>query len=604
MKKVLYLLFSLLLILFFLAPALLNYDKMSFNDWDLELANHYSHFKSFFQYKQIMLWSPWICGGKPGLTLTGLREVGFTVLLGSIFPFLLAHKLTIAWHFFLAFFGFYLFSTRVVGNRNPIAPFLVSMLFVFNGSMIKHLEEGHLVFLPVCLFPLIFSLLEMSFKEKRPLYILMASFVTTSLFYSGTTYPLVHLFCLFVIYFLFKFSFESNRKQVLLYGTIFALSTLLLSSVKILLTYDYLKQYPKNRTRELLEHLPLHAVWRSLISPTPHSIGKWRWHERSFYIGGSGTLLFLISLFILFPIRLLKKRVQTVELAFLFSAFLSFLMILGSYSKYSLYTFSYKLPILNSMHVTGRWFFPFITSSCFFLLFSLKEIESKEFTGSSKRKLLFLSQFFFLITLGSALFFELYTSQRESVQNFAHKQVPWSEELDKLPKLSSHKEHFEVIKTPSLYDFGSRSSLLPMVINNKASRKCYAPLFKGPRAIIPGKDIVFLVEEKGFSEISHISFSPNKIAFDADLTKEETIQLNQNYSPYWYLYGHQVKQVNQKPAITLPPGSYKNLTFYYWPKYLSLGLFLVFCGILLSAFVIWQDKKRLKQSHEGFNKSF
>ncbi len=590
MKKLIYIFLSFLILLFFFWHALWNYDKIGLGDWDSELSHYYIHMKSLFGYQQVLLWDPWICGGKNGFAITGLKEFGLTILMSSFLPFLLAIKLSLLFHFLFAFLGFYLFNTKVVENKNILPPLIISSLFVLNGSMIKHLEEGHLVFLPICLFPLLFTVLEVGLKEKKISYAILASFLMASFFYSGTTYPLVHLFSLLVVYFLFKFIFSPGKKYFIVFCGTFALISLSLSSAKILLAYDHLSQFNIVRSYAASEYFPLYGIWQSFISPIPHSIGKWGWHERSFYIGSTGVFLLGFGLFILFPLRLIKRKTILTEVIFLLTAVLSFFMIIGAYSPNSLYTLSYSLPIFKSMQVTGRWFFPFIFSSCIFLLFTLKELESLPTPNKLKKILPF--GHFFLIGICSSLLYELYQANHQPIKNFSHNKLSWTEKLDERAKSPLYKNDFSIIENPSVYDYGARSSMLPMVIKNESSRECYSPLSRSQKTITMGEDIVYLLNPSKLSKISNIEFSPNKITFDAQITKSEVLILNQNYSAYWYTKGHTVTQIEGKPALLLKEGNYKGLSFYFWPKYLTMSLFLIFLGLFFSSVLLWSERKK------------
>ena len=587
MKKYCYVALSLVIIAFFYKSFFRYPHHIGLADWDLALANTFSHIKALYQHGTVLLWNPWICGGKDGFAITGAQEFNFVSFFYLFFPFALSTKLNILFYFFLAFIAFYLYSRKIVGNHSLFPALIVSILYCFNGAITAHLKVGHLLFIQSCLFPFVFLFLELYFKEKKILYIALASLFFSWIVYMGVSYPIIHIFSLTSVYLLMKLLIYRDRSalKAIFYFTIF---TFLFSGLKLLLTYDQVSGATYAR-KEFRESFPIFGIWKSLISEKAHRMGGWGWHERNFYIGYAGVFLFIGSL-LNAAIKIFRMKIKNTELIYIVLGILSLLMIMGGYYKYSLYRLMYKLPLFNSMHVTGRWFFPLLLSCSLLLLYFLKDLEEIKIPRYqsifSKLKLTLF------IGLGFYIAYDLHHTQKKKIKAITLNYMPWIKTLDSFdPKRIND---FKVFLKGNKYRYRSSSSLLPMVAKQETSRRCYAPLNKRRKGVVAGKELLYFPKEKKSetgNSISNIKFTPNKITFDTNLKTEKMIALNQNFSTNWHFSDekHHIEKYKNKPAITLKPGKYNKLSFYFWPKHLSLGLLLLAFGFLSLICLIFQE---------------
>ena len=106
------------------------------------------------------------------------------------------------------------------------------------------------------------------------------------------------------------------------------------------------------------------------------------------------------------------------------------------------------------------------------------------------------------------------------------------------------------------------------------------------------KPLVFSLEPE--TTISNIRFTPNQVNFDLDATNDSVVVLNQNFVRGWSFSEEKtaVRPFKNKPSIKIKSGHYRDVSFYFRPNSLWLGLAFFAIGILV---VIIQFRFRKRQ---------
>jgi hypothetical protein len=138
---------------------------------------------------------------------------------------------------------------------------------------------------------------------------------------------------------------------------------------------------------------------------------------------------------------------------------------------------------------------------------------------------------------------------------------------------------YQSVESVPIHAHHSVSAMYPALLADLSTVECYEPL-KPRQGYELGKPLVFS-SDSGIS-ISNIQFSPNRITFDLDAEDYGWVVLNQNFTRGWSLYGAEapVRELGQKPAARLSPGSYKNISFRFFPTSIWWGIFLTCVGVV------------------------
>ena len=106
------------------------------------------------------------------------------------------------------------------------------------------------------------------------------------------------------------------------------------------------------------------------------------------------------------------------------------------------------------------------------------------------------------------------------------------------------------------------------------------------------KPLVFSLEPE--TTISNIRFTPNQVNFDLDATNDSVVVLNQNFVRGWSFSEEEtvVNPFKNKPSINIKAGHYRDVSFYFQPDSLWLGLAFFAIGILV---VVIQFRFRKRQ---------
>src|SRR6266567_3505401 len=191
-----YILFFLVISFAFCFPLLKDLYLSCRGDWDFYLFLHEIPSISVFEYGQFPLWNPY-CGG--GIPLLGNPQLGFPspiFLVTALFGVVGGLKIAVWLHTFLGMWGMWLLS-GYMGVRGParLAP---SFIFIFSGSWVLHLAEGHMVWLSAAFLPFFFLSFMKGIEQRR--WLPACAIFESLMFYEGGTYVFAYSMLFVCVY--------------------------------------------------------------------------------------------------------------------------------------------------------------------------------------------------------------------------------------------------------------------------------------------------------------------------------------------------------------------------------------------------------------------
>lgn len=552
-------------------------DNWGANDWDEHLFVLESAITSIKQYHQLPLWNPWEGGGMVSYQQHANPLLTPFTILCFLFTTPQAVKISIFLHYVIALTGMYIIGRKMFKLNNLFLILIPSSIFVFNGSFFLHFSEGHTWLLPFAYIPFVYYFFEKYVDSKDKKNLILCSLFIALMIFEGGIYPVPMIVLYLIIYSLSMFLLGINKDYILALIEVGVFS-ILLSSIKVIPLLDYMLVYPRSNPTGS-EVIPFHALykiflWRgqSLWTFRNGFEGqKFLWHEYGCYIG-MGLLGFFIVANIL-NIRTIKKNANKIPLYICFV--LLFLLFLGDFHRFAPFTLLGKLPIFSSTHGTGR-FLIMLTFIASLLSFPLSKWVETVMNKSSFKNFWTV----IIIICSCAILFDLF---RVNTVSFTQALRFNPQEISYYSDKFSHKYEYQFIN--AFPGYGAYSAMYPGLRMNIATICLYKnnPPQKG---IDTDKALVLSTDNS--TKISNLKFTPNKISFDAESPGESTIFLNQNYVRGWKfsMSEFSVKNIEHKPAVELPKGTYKNVYFYYFPDSIIIGLVLTVVGILVSWFVI------------------
>ena len=543
------LLFSAVLVMLFGRYLLYHFNEYGPNDWDQHLFYYGSFVKNIFEYKQMPYWNPWYCGGNVLWQNPQIPIVSPAYILALFFPMHMAMKLNILLHYFIALAGMNFIGYRLFKIRSFVLCIVGSSIFVFNSYFALQIAEGHTWIFAFAYIPFAYYFFHQTLERHTFKNIItFAAFVALMILSSGI-YPLFYftMFCsiTFLVRMIKNPSFSMVRACI--FVVLFAAG---LSCIKVIPMFAFTRHYPRIAPHnEMVHPKSLGKVFLGRYSKVKlrHLLleQRWNWIEYGCFIGYGLLILLVLSLFYCF--------VQPTQLSITSALGVVFFLIiyLGRFADFAPYALYDHLPFVSSLRVPGRsmiiW--TFCAGLCIFHL--LKRFER---SIMQNQRLMFVPTLLLLITIPD-LFSVSSVVYREAVG------IPASA-VEDVPK---KKPVYKVVH--DIPGYGATSSLYKAMIQNISIWECYEPqqAHRGHRLGYP------LVFAKQGATIRNIRFSPNRITFDAQVTKATQIQLNQNYAHGWRInLSHaNVTMDDNLPAIQLKPGRYKNVSFTFTPPYLN-----------------------------------
>jgi hypothetical protein len=153
-KPLIMFVFFLILASAFLLPIFQNLDYRGRHDWENFYALTYVPLKSLFEYHQLPLWNPYLCGG---MSLVAEPELGFYS--PQTIPILLLGldigiRINILLHLAFALFGMWLLGRHfgLSGYSRLFPPFVYGLSSIY----FKHLSVGHYTWIAHAWIPFVF----------------------------------------------------------------------------------------------------------------------------------------------------------------------------------------------------------------------------------------------------------------------------------------------------------------------------------------------------------------------------------------------------------------------------------------------------------------
>jgi len=290
----------------------------------------------------------------------------------------------------LGFWGFYLFSRRILSSGIPIS-FLVATLFLFNGFfshnfIIGHLEFHSIMLIPWCAYFLLSPALNLKTSLWEMLFnTIMAGVIISYVFYSGMGQLLfavllsIILLCLMSV----TYSLEAlGLRSLVLRFFSAGLLAAGLSASKLIATFSFLNHFPRSGY-----HIPGFPSISDLFLVLGQSLFIWPAHERvkkvivnmqwllerhEFEFGITIIPLFIICLGLIYhTYRTLRRSSGKVPdtrkvLLILICLFIYAIPIALNYSAPGWDQLIKSIPILKSSSQFVRWFILYIPGMILF----------------------------------------------------------------------------------------------------------------------------------------------------------------------------------------------------------------------------------------------
>ena len=329
--------------------------------------------------------------------------------------------------------------------------------------------------------------------------------------------------------------------------------------------------------------------WKEADGSTPEAPRMiWGWIEYGCYVGIPLSILLFVA-FLKTTFSPKRDAAKTTNLTLLICWFVFFILFIGDFAEINPYRIFKQLPIVGSLHVTGRFLIilMFISSLALMGLFQQLRIRYK-----SNRLFKYIILFGCFLIVGDVMwvgakpFQETFTITPEVFNNVT-KNVDLTDDPYQV-----------IVDLPS---YGSFSTMYAALNANLAilhgltvQPQCYEAIH--PRLGYElTRPLIFSLDPE--STVSNIRFTPNQVSFDLNARNDSVVVLNQNFVRGWSFSeaNTEVSSFRNKPSVTIKSGHYQDVSFYFQPNSLWLGLTLFAIGILVLINQI-QSRKRQESS--------
>ena len=583
-------------------------------DWDQFTFWHAVPREIILRYKQFPLWNPYANGGNVLLAhpqSAFLSPFFVFVLLGG--P-VIGLKLEIFAHLLVGLLGMHALARYLGLNRH--CSYFSAVIYMLSAVFPLHLGEGQAEWLALSFVPWLFLFYSQSLGVDIPSLsgqdaVLPGNPARQPLlagcsapFLGGTvTLCVILISGVYVVTFFMVFlTVYAGLKSVQL-RHIRPLSTLalmlagasLLGAVKFLPMLEFIRQVP--RLIDQRSGVDFGTLWtmffgreqafldRQLWETTLTNAGTYQygWHEYGAYIGLLPFFLFVVG-----AIKYFKKYWPLIG-----AAIICLLLVLGDSSPVNLWRFLHHFPVYGSLTVPSRFIFCFIFPVAILAGFGLAGLELRfPPRGWILSSLILLFVTFDLWQVNSVLFKDVFIIPPVLVS--------------RAPVFRQRYSSVNFYKEKAL----SRSSQYPIFLENSGILDAYECSAVQRGDVRVEADPYYRGElyfSKPAGKILNVSFSPNKIAADVNVTRADMLILNQNYYTGWRVKadGKSIRPVVYKGllAAQLQPGRHR-VVFYYMPFsfLLGLGLSLTAIGMMAARFVMQGRKPGPAGDEAGANK--
>jgi hypothetical protein len=343
---------GILLSVVFYFSILNSGQNLGIQDWDQNFAWTEFTRVSLLDFHQFPLWNPYKCGGSVQFANPQMPVISIQTLFALLFGTLRGIKLSIVFHGFIGFIGFYFLSRQY--KLSYVGSLLASVIFSFSGITASFLSTGMVVFTSFAYTPYILMCFNKSFQ--KPKWGVICGAIYALSFYAG--YHVSLLLGVFIFIYTLATGIVKRSFAPFKALTIMVFTSALLMLPKLLFSIQLIRIYPRPDT--YLSGYGIKNFLYFLLSKNQNLFNAMRVEgfynnidENSIYVGILPCLLFL-----LFFIK--NRKVVINNLPLLVSLFVIFWMMLGNVIYPSLYGIVQHLPIFSSFRVAQRYRFDFI----------------------------------------------------------------------------------------------------------------------------------------------------------------------------------------------------------------------------------------------------
>ncbi len=592
-RKHRWLLLLILCSILFSLPLLQRLSLGGIQDWDQHMALSESSRQIILTYHQFPLWNPYRCGG---MTDIGQPQNRF---LWPFFPIILllgspiGHKIVFVFHIMLAAIGMFLLARH--WKISTVASFYAAIVFAYSGLFTVSFAVGPTNFVNLAWVPWLILCIHI-FVEKKNFsgafpFIVATAIIMTWMFFGGWNY--IALVAILVGTLVIVGAVEHKRWHPIYFGMLALCFFVGLAAIKLFPSIETIYRYPRfvatvphdgyslpSLLFSLLSRNQTFESWQSLIEKgAPMSFGI---DENSMYVG----MYSLVLLFVGLLDKNRSKRLLMPLLVFLW-------IILGVNVTPSLYSWLHTLPIFSMMMVAQRYKYFFMA---FFAL-----IAGIGFDAGSKLISKHLNAQILLFIQMAALAFiftDLY-KVNTSIFATAFRTIP-----TKIPKSSVFRQLASTSfagQTNRAITYAAGVQEYPTIHADYGSINCYESLPLPASPVQSYKDPTYKGEVyllKTHDSVDY-TWSPNIITLSLQkvLKQDDTLVVNQNYDPNWWIIRNNVKierAMNEHGILAAPVSpSDTNVTFLYLPLTFVFGAIvtLLSCVVLGKTFFALSKKR-------------
>jgi len=566
----------------FCLPLFTKPAGLGIQDWDQHLFYYAQVIKNVVEYRQPPFWSPWYCGGNV------MWQNPQTALLSPVYPLTamaglaLAMKINIVLHYWLGFVGMHLLLTRGLGFTFVPAVVYLASLFTLCGAHAMHLAVGHSVFLPSFYLPwmVYFFLRAVQTGAARPALLAGAVFALT-IWNGGLHIVPMAVFAIGV----FAAALAASRRnwRPLAIGVLVGLSGALYAAPKLLpvtqfVTSDrFWDSRDESKQRDWLSPAAIVRVYAdpsqdpgSTFMASDHRHG---WLEYGNYIGSFGALLIgasIVSLLTL-AVRLSKHERTAIGIALAITALGFLLLTAGDYGRFAPAILLQRVPLFSSFRLPSRYTMPFVLFGAAAAAVALSELERRLVWTRTRRIAAFAVcavGVLQLVVVNRAHFTKTFT-------------MPPLDQAFRVARGTGNLDR-ETFVNP----YEPNAPMLRALMADRAVAWCYEAL-QLKRGADDHRPFMWTM---GDSEVSSISFTPNRVGFAVVGSGRPTkVFLNQNYSPGWHSDAGLVEldpQAGGRMYVQLAPGQTGRYAFSFVPPLLWWGVALFGLGVV-GSILLW-----------------
>lgn len=381
----------------FVLPVYDNIGYLGMRDADSFELYHAVPEKTILNFKQMPLWDPFECGGKPLLADPQSLFLSPAFLINLVFGTIIGIKIKIFAYLMVGLHGMFRLSKHL--KMKGAAAYLPSFVYMLSSVYPLHITDGMLWILPMAYVPwtILFYL-----KAKDIRYVILAAIPLSLMLLEAAVYLFMQTIVFMALYSAVSDLQEKRIRKTKITMAI-VLITLMLCAIKILPAIDFIGVYPhelkdysgfsvNTLVHAMLDRDQMLLSDRYLSSRTGLLSGiSWSWSENGMYIGFIPATLYILGLFTL------KREHRPLAITSLIFLWLS----LGHRAPLSLYGPLRVLPLFRSLRIATRYRFLFLFALSLVAGLTVQKITDKEkIVGKTFRRAYAL---FLLVTAASLL---------------------------------------------------------------------------------------------------------------------------------------------------------------------------------------------------------